>query len=302
MSSRVCRLLALPTLLIAGTAAHAQAFRPIPVPRSVPVPSGPHSPHFHLPWDIFGDSDLGMYILIGVGALALIGAGLCAGSGLGRWQRGVPRKSGPGVAAPGIDAPVVLPMQDLIISPDEVKAKSLRTTRLLLSLAKTEPPFNPEPLREWIRDFFHQVQECWQARDPAPVKKLMTPLAFARYDELIRAMRRNHEINRLDDLQLRRLEFVQVWRPAEVENHTVTVLVTFEAKAYFVHETTGAYRRGARKNSWFQEFWTFQRHGDGWRLHQVQQSWVDAHLEAPNRVDGLSDGELQNVERGVILL
>ena len=128
----------------------------------------------------------------------------------------------------------------------------------------------------------------------------MTAQALTRFEELIRAMRRNRQINRVDDPRVRRLEFVHIACAEEVE--AVTALITFEARAYFVHETTGAFIQGAQKNTWYQEFWTFQRHGNGWKLHQVQESTNDSHLNAPNRVDGLSEEELQNVERGAIML
>jgi hypothetical protein len=263
---------------------------------------GSHFPHFHLPWHFSGDSDIGMYCAIGLGALVLIGVGLLTGVSLGRWWRGVLVFPQAAAASPTAGPQSVPPMQDLIISPDEVIDKSLKTTRLLLSLARTQPPFNPEPLREWIRNYFYQVQYCWQQRDPAPVSQSMTPQALARYEKLIRVMRRNRQINRVDDLQVRRLEFVHVFCPHNVEQHEVTVLITFEARAHYVHETTGAFIGGAQKNTWYQEFWTFQRYGDSWRLHQVQQSWADSHLADPNRVDGLSEEELQNVENGAILL
>ena len=115
--------------------------------------------------------------------------------------------------------------------------------------AKTQPLFNPESLREWIRNYFYQVQYCWQQRDPAPVSQSMTPQALARYENLIRTMWRNRQINRVDDLQLRQLEFVHVSCPEEVEQHAVTVLITFEARAHFVHETTSAFICGAQKNT-----------------------------------------------------
>jgi predicted lipid-binding transport protein (Tim44 family) len=243
-----------------------------------------------------------MYPLIVFGALALILIGFYMGSSLGRRLRGRPATSQNSAQAPRIDPRIVTPMQDLILSPDEVVDKSIRTTRLLSTLATNEPLFDPEPLHKWIRDLFYQVQYCRQARDPGPVKQSMTPIALDKYDELIRAMRRNREINRVDDLQVRRLEFVHVLRPAEVEHQTVTALITFEGKAHFVHETSGAYIRGAQKNTWYQEFWTFQRHGEGWKLHEVQESWNDTHLREPNRVHGMSDVELEKAEGGVILL
>ena len=300
MRFRVCKLLALFALYTAGTAAHAQAFRPVPMPR-MPSPGGPHGP-IPLPFNIFGDSDIGMYLLIIAGALVLIVFGFLAGMDLGRRQRGLPALPRPAAAMPSIDPLFVTPKPDVIRSPYEVVDKSQRTTSLLSALAKNEPLFEPEPLREWIRAYFHSVQAAWEARDPAPVKNKMTPQALAKYENLIRAMRRNREINRIEDLLVCRLEFVHVSCPAEVENHMVTALITYQAKAYFVEGKTGAYRRGIQKDALYQDFWTFQRHADGWKLHEVQESWNDSHLCQPNRVHGMTDVELQNAERGVILL
>jgi hypothetical protein len=245
---------------------------------------------------------LGTYCLIGLGALAVGGVGFIAGLGLVPWRRGLPLLPRPDVATRSIDSLFVTPPPDLIRTPYEVIDKSLRTTRLMSALANHEPHFEPEPLRDWIYDYFHQVEKCWQARDPAPVKDRMTPQAFAKYEERIRAMCRNHEINRIEDSLVRRLEFVHVSCPAEIENHTITALITYQAKAYFVDEKTGAYRRGIQKNTLYQDFWTFQRHGDCWKLHKFEESRNDTHLGEPNRVHGMSDVELDNAERGVILL
>jgi hypothetical protein len=293
--------LALPALLIAATAAQAQAFRPIPSPRFTPGPGGGRGP-FPFPFSLFGDSDIGMYLLIIFGILALIIVGFVAGMELGSRLRGVPAMPRLAAWTRGSDPLFVTPPRDLIRTPDEVMDKSMRTTRLLSALAKNEPLFDPEPLRDWIRDYFHQVEKCWQARDPGPVKDRMTLQAFAKYDVLIQAMRRNREINRIEDSLVCRLEFVHVSCPAEVENHTITALITYQAKAYFVDQKTGAHRRGFQKNTMYQDFWTLQRHGDGWRLHEVHESRNDTHLGKPNRVHGMTDIDLQNAERGVILL
>jgi hypothetical protein len=280
------------------------------------MPRPGEAPHF--PFHLLLGHDIAL-LCVG-GALVLIIVGLLVGYGLGQWWREFskvnvwgPRaapetlrttiwtpsaapQAVPPIWTPSAASQAVPPMQDLIISPAEVIDKNLRTTRLLLFLAKTQPVFDPERLRQWIRGYFYQVQHCWQQRDLARVGQSMTAQALARFEQLICAMRRNCQINRVDGLQVRRLEFVHI------EQQAVTALITSEARAYFVHETTGAFIQGAQKNTWYQEFWTFQRHGDGWKLHQVQQSTDDSHLNAPNRVDGLSEAELQNVERGAIML
>ena len=92
-----------------------------------------------------------MYPLIVFGALALILIGFYMGSSLGRRLRGLPATSQSTAQAPGIDPRTVTPMQDLILSPDEVVDKSIRTTRLLSALATNEPLFDPEQYhRQWI--------------------------------------------------------------------------------------------------------------------------------------------------------
>jgi predicted lipid-binding transport protein (Tim44 family) len=197
---------------------------------------------------------------------------------------------------------MVTPTQDLILTPDEVIDKSTRTTRLLSLLARTDPLFDPEPLRERVQQFFCQVQQCWEARQPGSVRDGMTPEAFTRYEELVSAMRLNHEVNRIEDLQVRRIEYVYVASPPDGERPQFTALITFEAKAHFIHETSGAYLRGAVENTCYQELWTFQRSDNAWLLHEVKASRDSTLLHAPNKVAGLTDEEVRNPTHGTILL
>jgi hypothetical protein len=306
-------------LLAVASVAWGQAFRPIPIPRApvprVPGGGGSFGPHFPIPG--LENTDLGIYCAIGGGIIVVAVAGWLVGLWLGRLWRGVPFKPNEPTAppmqfqsthaAPGgtpsfrFNATPIPPMQDLILGPDEVMDKSLRATRLMEFLARTDRLFDPGLLREWVRDLFCRVQQCWQARDPSPVKEHLTSKALACYEDLIRTMRGRHLINRVDDLHVRRLEFVHVARPEEADRHEFTALITFEAKAHFVHERTGVPLHGTPKSTWYQEFWTFRRDGDAWRLDDVQESWDTGPLKAPNEAAGLFLTELRNVERDVIL-
>ena len=125
---------------------------------------------------------------------------------------------------------------------------------------------------------------------------------MAEHEKLLRAMIRNHQINRLEDLHLRRLEFVHLWCPEETDRHEVTALITFEEKVYFVSDRTGAFLRGSQKVIPYQEFWVFGRCGESWRLVKIERSHESNRLEAANRVDGLSDLERRNAEEGVICI
>jgi hypothetical protein len=287
-------------LLAVASVAWGQAFRSIPRPG--PMPGGGHTaPHIPIPG--LGDSDFGMYCIIVVSVIAVVVLGFCLGSALGQRWRGVPPAAqANGFMPPQSQRAPVPPMKDLILSPDEVMDKCVRTTRLLEMLARSDRLFNPGPLRDWVHDLFCHVQQCWQERNPAAVEEQLTPKALARYEDLIRTMRGNHLINRVDDLRLWRLEFIHVAHPEEADRHEFTVLITFDAKAYFVDERTGIAVHGEPKNSWFQEFWTFRRYDDAWRLHEVNESWDSGPLTALNQVAGLSEVQLHNAEGGVSLL
>jgi predicted lipid-binding transport protein (Tim44 family) len=233
--------------------------------------------------------------VVGVIAVAVVGWKL--GRALGR--RTSPGRSKPRRATSPFPVP---PLEDLILQPDAVEAKARKTTRLLEALAIRDPPFNPCQLRAFITSTFTRVQQCWEARDYGPVRASLGPSILAQHEELLRAMGRNREINRIEDLRVRRLEFVHVECPPEADRHEVTALITFEARVYFVNERSGVFLRGSQKVLPYQEFWVFRRHGDAWRLVTIDRSHESSRLEAANRVDGMTDVDQRNAEEGVIAL
>jgi hypothetical protein len=114
-------------------------------------------------------------------------------------------------------------------------------------------------------------------------------------------VRQNHEINRIEDLRIERLEFVHLHCPRCEENQEVTALITFRASVYFVDDRTGAYTRGSRLPSCFQEFWTFGRQGDTWLLQTIEQSHESDRLERPNFVADLTEEQLANAQHSITL-
>ena len=164
---------------------------------------------------------------------------------------------------------------------------------------RADAVFNPWALRAWIAAQFPRIKQCWQERAYDPLRELLMPGLYARHEELLRAMRCNGEINRLDDLNLRRLEFVHVFCPKEADTHEVTALITFDARVSFVHDRTGAFLRGSQKVVPYQEFWIFRRQGDTWRLQAIEQSHESDRLQAANRVATMTDENLRNAVDGL---
>jgi predicted lipid-binding transport protein (Tim44 family) len=289
---------ALVVLFCTSVEAQGQAGRFIPAPR-IPAGGGwrfiPHIPFFH--GNGSGGEDVCWVIAAIVGIIVLAVIGWKIGQALGR--RGQPASPNAGQPMSPINIP---PLEDLIIRPDEVEEKVRKTTRLLEALAQNAAAFKPSELRAFITATFTRVQQCWEARDYGPVKKLLGPTILAQHEELLRAMSRSGEINRIEDLRVRRLEFVHVWCPADANSHEVTALITFEARVYFCNDRSGAFLRGSPKVIPYQEFWVFRRHGDLWRLVSINRSHDWTRLEAANRVDAMTDLERQNAEEGVIVL
>jgi hypothetical protein len=287
---RLCLLSAVCILLLPAVRARAQAGRYIPLPR-IPGGGGSHLPHIPFVPDFGGDVCWVIVAIAGIIGLAVFGWHL--GEALGG-KKALPRSP---VRLP----PSVPPLEDLILQPDEVAEKAGKTTRLLEALAQRDTAFDPAELRKFITVTFLGVQRCWEARDYGPVRSLLGPAILAQHEELLRAMRRNGESNRIDDLRVRRLEFVQVSCPATVECQEVTALITFEAKVYFVSDRTGAYLRGSQKVIPYQEFWVFRRSGERWQLVGIERS-ESTRLQAANLVDGMTDVDRRNAEDGVVVL
>ena len=130
----------------------------------------------------------------------------------------------------------------------------------------------PDVLREWIRATFVLVQRCWQERDYGPVRDRLEEEELARHEGLLRAMRGNAEINRIDNLSVRRLELVHVAYSQEGGLAEVTALITFEAVVYFIAEALGGVLARAVKSLPYQEFWTFRRNAEAWRCKRLTRA------------------------------
>ena len=239
-----------------------QAGRYIPLPRlpsvrpSVPTRGGGLHP-VHVPVHLSedgGGGDVFWAILAIIAVVVLLVVGWKLGQAIGRGRARAPREAAPAApagftfdvngygvteaggntspaAAAGFTFPVP-PLEDLILSAEEVEEEDFKTRCLLDELAQRDPVLNPASLEAFITATFLQVQECWEQRDYGPVRDLLAPSLLAEHEELLQAMRRDGVINRVESLSLRRLEFVHAFCPQATDRHEVTALITFEARSY----------------------------------------------------------------------
>jgi predicted lipid-binding transport protein (Tim44 family) len=182
----------------------------------------------------------------------------------------------------------VPPLEDLILSAEEVEEKALSTLWLLDELAQRDPVFDPSSLEAFITATFLQMQRCWEERDYGPVHDLLAPSLLAEHEALLQVMRRDRLINRLEGLKVRRLEFIHVCHAETRDGQEITALITFDARSYYVDDGSGDVRGGSQKVIPCQEFWTFRRQGDAWQLYTIQRD-ASVHLDIPNYVAPLTE-------------
>jgi len=192
-------------------------------------------------------------------------------------------------------------MQDLILQPAEVADRAEQTRRVMEFLAYQDHAFDPGGLHQWIAKTFVLVQKAWEARDYESIHHLLLPNILAKHVGLLASMRTNHEINRIDDLRIERLEFVHLHCPQAVESQEVTALITFQASVYLIDDRTGSHARGLRVSSLFQEFWTFRRRGELWLLQTIEQSHESDRLERANFVADLTEQQMENAQHNITL-
>jgi hypothetical protein len=186
---------------------------------------------------------------------------------------------------------------DYVYSSAEVSRKAVKTEKLLDFLSRQDPSLSPQELRKLAEATFRKLQECWQARAYEPMEPLLMPALFAQHKAQLAGLKRSHEINRIENLKVERVDLVNVRyteRPAQRE---CTALLTASARDYYVDDRNGKFLRGDRSPARFQEFWTFHRWEDQWRLREIEQAGESDLLKEENFVEMLTDQTIQEIYR-----
>ena len=184
---------------------------------------------------------------------------------------------------------------DFVYSRKQISRKAEKTEKLLTFISRQDQAFSPEALRALAQSTFLKLQECWQARDYTPVKALLMPALFAQQQGQVLGMVRNHEINRLEDLKVERLDLVHVRYTEKKDQREFTALITASARDTYVDDRTGEFLRGDKKPARFQEFWTFQFIDGQWLLREIEQAGESDILKDENFAEMLTDETLQGI-------
>ncbi|MEI6211194.1 MAG: polymorphic toxin-type HINT domain-containing protein, partial [bacterium] len=184
---------------------------------------------------------------------------------------------------------------DYCYSAKAVAGKAAKTAKLLEFLARQDPMMRPADLRQTAQSIFCKLQACWTARDYGPMQPLLMADLYGRHVQQLAGMKRNHEINVLDNLQVLRIDLVHVRYLNKPDQCQFTGLITARARDYYKDDRTGNMVRGDQTAATFQEFWTFQRQGTGWKLREVEQTRESDALKDENFVEMFTDQQVRQV-------
>lgn len=178
---------------------------------------------------------------------------------------------------------------DFVYSSAQVARKSDKTLKLLDFISRQDQLFSPDKLKEVATSTFIKLQHCWEARDYAPMKPLMMPDLYSEHILQIRGMVNNHEINVIGNLNIDRIDLVNVRYTLKENQREFTSLVTATAKDYYIDDRTREEIRGDSDPAQFQEFWTFQFVNKSWRLREIEQSRESDVLKEENFFEQFTD-------------
>jgi predicted lipid-binding transport protein (Tim44 family) len=184
---------------------------------------------------------------------------------------------------------------DFRYSPGQVAKKAGKTGKLLTFLSQQDPELAPDRLRTVAEATFRKLQECWQGREYGPMKPLLMQPLYVQHVTQLQGMVRNHEINRLENLRVERIDLVNVRYTEKPDQREFTALISASVRDYYVDDRTNKFIRGDTAAARFQEFWTFQRAGQDWLLREIEQAGESDLLKEENFVELLTEETVQRI-------
>ena len=184
---------------------------------------------------------------------------------------------------------------DYVYSRAEINKKAAKTEKILNFISRQDSSMSPKDLRTLSETTFRKLQDCWQKRDYAPMKGLLMDALFAQQTAQLQGLARNHEINKLDSLQVKQIDIVNVRYTEKSDLREFTALITASARDYYIDDRTNTFLRGDNSAAQFQELWTFQRSGEHWLLREIEQAGESDILKDENFVEMLTDQTVKGI-------
>jgi len=142
----------------------------------------------------------------------------------------------------------------------------------LAMIRQTDPGFDPSYFTEIASDVFFKVQAGWMRRDIGSYRHLLGDTLAGEYEKHFAEMREKGELNKLENIAIRRVEIVDAGHDGGED--FITVLFTANLLDYTVDEKSGNVISGSMTEPVkFAERWTWARLAgtEDWKLEGIEE-------------------------------
>jgi predicted lipid-binding transport protein (Tim44 family) len=184
---------------------------------------------------------------------------------------------------------------DFVYNRKAIAPKAAKTEKLLSFLSRQDTTVSPETLRKLVETTFLKLQQCWEKREYASMEPLLMKGLYYQHMAQLQGLVRNHEINRIEDLMIKKIDLVHVRYTEKAYQREFAALITASARDYYVDDRNGKFLRGDKVPATFQEFWTFQFSDGAWRLREIEQTGESDMLKDENFAEMLTDDTMRGI-------
>lgn len=142
----------------------------------------------------------------------------------------------------------------------------------LSHIRQMDASFDENCFNDQVMDIFFKIQGAWMNRSLAPVSGLLTIEMTRVFQEDLDLMLRDKQINRLENIAVRKVEISEVWQ--ESGQDYITASIYANLLDYTTDDTTGTVVAGSKTEPVkFEECWTFTRTvgSNPWKLSAINQ-------------------------------
>jgi predicted lipid-binding transport protein (Tim44 family) len=139
-------------------------------------------------------------------------------------------------------------------------------------IRQMDQSFSETAFHDTVMDYFFKIQAGWMNRDLSKITGLLTDEMRLILQKDIDQLVRDKQINRLENIAVRKVEIAEAWQ--EAGQDYLSALVHANLLDYTTDESTGAVVSGSSSDPIkFEEFWTFTRPvgNNPWKLSAIHQ-------------------------------
>ncbi len=139
-------------------------------------------------------------------------------------------------------------------------------------IRQMDSAFDEQKFKDQAMDAFFKVQGAWANRDMSAIRNMLTDEIFGILQGDAEELKKKKQINRLENIAVRKVEISEVWQ--EAGRDFITVQITANLLDYTTDETNVTVISGSKTESVkFEEFWTFTRPvgNNPWQLSAINQ-------------------------------